>query len=362
MAILVITLFSQATLVVPGLEAAGVVGNSPRFGVDQDGNLVQLSVPTPAIDSASRTAPTVNTAPSPRAIKYVMDQNGGIREVTHTAMAATPSADRQPAPLETAHVAVPAPVPPVRNSSPPVKPMIAPVTEIARTATPPSSGAQAVSKAPSPGFLSGITSRIKIFLAGAPRGASPALATVTPLRKPAVPSANISSSPTTPRYSLAIDSLKIRSSVRPIEKKLAGSGVAILDTRTEPTSVEIHRLHFATYHSLDEARKRLREVQPKLKQAYIISHNGVHGIYCGSYYQVRKAVEKASQLQSAGVRLTIRHDNVTVNRTTIIAGSYLSRSAARDISLRLRRMGIPATIVDSSETLAELRNKSVLNS
>jgi hypothetical protein len=258
-----------------------------------------------------------------------------------------------------------------------VKPTITPATEIARTATPPSSGAQAVSKAPAPGFLTDITSRIKTFFAGVRNGTSPALATVTPLQKPDVPStaivptavtvqtkahADFSSSPTTPRYSLSIDSLKIRSSARPIEKKLASSGVAILDTRTEPTSVEVHRLHVATYHTLDEARKRLREVQPKLKQAYIISHNGVHGIYCGSYFQVRKAVEKASQLQSAGVRLTIRRDNVTVNRTTIIAGSYLSRSAARDISLRLRQMGIPAAIIDSSENLAELRNKSVLSS
>jgi hypothetical protein len=243
-----------------------------------------------------------------------------------------------------------------------VKPTIAPVTETARSAPPISSGNQVVSLAPASGFLADITSRIKTFFTGVRTGASPALATVTPLRKPAVPSANISSSPTTPRYSLVIDSLKIRSSVRPIEKKLAGSGIAILDTRTEPTSVKVHRLHVATYRTLDEARKRLREVQPKLRQAYIISHDGVHGVYCGSYFQMRKAVEKASQFQAAGVRSTIRHDTVTVNRTTIIAGSYLSRSAARDISLRLRQMGIPAAIVDSSESLAELRNKSVLRS
>ena len=132
MAILVIALFSQATLVVPGLEAAGVVGNGLRFGVDQDGNTVQLSVPTPAIEPAPRTTSTTTTAPSPRAVKYVMDQNGGIREVTHTAMAATPSTDRQPAPLATAHVAEPASIPPVRNSSPPVQsPIAAPVIESA---------------------------------------------------------------------------------------------------------------------------------------------------------------------------------------------------------------------------------------
>jgi hypothetical protein len=291
-----------------------------------------------------------------------MDQNGGIREVSETVVAATPPAGRQPAPLETAHVAEPAPAPPVRNSSPPVKPTIAPVTVIARSATPPSSGAQAVSKAPSPGFLSGITSRVKIFFAGAPRGASPAQAAVRSLPKPVATQVHSSPSPPSHRYSLAIDSLKIRSSVRPIEKKLAGSGIAILDTRTKPTSVKIHRLHVATYRTLDEARKRLREVQPKLRQAYIISHDGVHGVYCGSYFQVRKAMEKASQFQAAGVRSTIRHDTVTVNRTTIIAGSYLSRSDAWDVSLRLRQMGIPAAIVDSSESLAELRNKSVLSS
>ena len=55
------------------------------------------------------------------------------------------------------------------------------------------------------------------------------------------------------------------------------------------------------------------------------------------------------------MKLTILRDSVEVKRTTILAGSYISRDEARDISLRLRRLGIPAVIVPGTESLAELR-------
>lgn len=383
-AILVMALFAQATLVVPGLEAAGLMGAGQRFGVDQDGNVVQLSAPAPVVDPSPRTIPLANVpAPPLPTIRYVMDQNGAIREAARADVTAVPVPATPAVALETAPAAQPASAA-VAHAAP--APAVAPAI------------AQPASKTTSPGIFTAIATRVKSFLAGATRGSSTAVATAGPppvapkaasirvptavtlnpeRRSPILPKPGTvavshvaplapthakvvrSGSPAStagPHYSLEIDSLKVPASARPVEKKLENSGIAILDTKTAPASVGIHRLVIATFPTLEKARKRLHEVQRKLPKAYIISQNGVHGVYCGSYYQVRKAAAKATQLRTAGVRFTIRRETVTVNRTTIIAGVYLSRSAARDISLRLRQMGIPATIVESSETMAELRN------
>ena len=414
--ILVSALFAQATLVVPGLEAAGLMGAGQRFGVDQDGNVVQLTVQAPVAEPSPRTAPTAGVSAPLPTIRYVMDENGAIRESARAAVTEVTAPVVPAVALETAPVAQPAPI---------VVAHTAPAPVVASIATP--AAALPASKPTSPGILTTIATRVKSYFTGASRGAATAVAnaalppvavttnsirvlpavTVAPVgapqqsalaanlkvdrhpkakvlhasRKPerlqtaskpraAAVSHVASSTPAkakvarsplpastaSPRYSLAIDSLKVRSAGRPVAKKLASSGIEILDTKTAPTSVEVHRLVVAMLPTLDAARKRLREVQPKLVNGYIISQNGVHGVYCGSYFQVRKAAERATQLRSAGVKVTIRRETVTVKRTTIIAGAYLSRSAARDISIRLRQMGIPATIVENSETLAELRN------
>jgi cell division septation protein DedD len=149
--------------------------------------------------------------------------------------------------------------------------------------------------------------------------------------------------------------MAVRRAAHPVKEKLVQNGIAIVDSRSEKSPTEVYRLVVGTFPSLDQARNCLQRVSPKLKQAYLMSHNGSHGVYCGSFYKEAKAREKLAQYQRSGVHLTLRRDNVSVTRTTILAGSYLSRDEARDISLRLRGLGIPAAIVSGAESLAELR-------
>jgi hypothetical protein len=141
-----------------------------------------------------------------------------------------------------------------------------------------------------------------------------------------------------------------------VTEKLAKNGVAIVDTRSDKTTVDVYRLVVGTFATLDAAQKCLQKVAPQLKHAYLISHNGVHGVYSGSWYKRATAQEHLDRYQVAGIPLTIRRDTVDVIRTTILAGSYTSRDAARDISLSLRRLGIPSTIVSGAESLALLRS------
>ena len=366
-----IAFFANAALVVPGLDAASLPGSEQRYGIDQDGNAVLLV-------ATGVTVPVVAPPPSFRGERYGINQNG-----ERVALADVPAAVNS-----TVVAATAAPV------------------ELALKTEQPSAAAQTPASSPTllRRFLAAVGRGERVLLTGfgfvpAPHGA-PAPATsaviksastaavmarpgekvttqgaILPARKelhkmaahaavsavtsgdrPSGVSPRVATGPSYPssRYSLKIDSFKIRSSVRPVEEKLARNGVAIMDSRNERTSQIVHRLVVGTFATEEQAKNRLRAVTPVVKNAYIMGRNGSHGVYCGSYYKLQKAREKVAELKRSGIRVAILHDSVEIRRTTILAGSFISRDAARDISLRLRRMGIPAAIVPERETLSEL--------
>ena len=148
-----------------------------------------------------------------------------------------------------------------------------------------------------------------------------------------------------PRYFLKIDSLNLLTGTRPVEEQLRRNGIAILDAKTERTIRVVHRLVVGTFDSREKAQECLRTVQPKLKSAYVMSNNGRHGVYCGSFYKLQKARDKAAQLKPCGVHMTIQHEEVEISHTITKAGPYAGPDAARDASLRLLRLGIPAAII-----------------
>ncbi len=385
-AALVMTLFANAVVAVPGLEAAGLLSVEQRYGIDQDGNLVKpVVLPTAGQSVATPAAVRVAIKGS---LRYGLDQNGELHQLAESAPVAapvvahvTPSAPSQRSAMSavpivaTTATTLPSSSPKVAASPP--RNAVTPVTALLRSPVP------VQPQATVSGILSSLGTRLKSFFGQATRNertpVARVIAPVTPqqaplpkgsravmppvgvaaplakLRLPAKPAATMTPSAAAPRYSLKIDSLTVRSGARPVAKKLAENGVTILESRDDQSAQTVHRVVVGIYKTEEKAQKSLRGVQPKLKNAYIMSHKGSHGVYCGSFYRLEKAREKVAQLRTSGVKLTILRDSVEVKRTTILAGSYISRDEARDISLRLRRLGIPAVIVPGTENLAELR-------
>ncbi len=385
-AALVMTLFANAVVAVPGLEAAGLLSVEQRYGIDQDGNLVKpVVLPTAGQSVATPAAVRVAIKGS---LRYGLDQNGELHQLAESAPVAapvvahvTPSAPSQRSAMSavpivaTTATTLPSSSPKVAASPP--RNAVTPVTALLRSPVP------GPPQATVSGILSSLGTRLKSFFGQTTRNertpVARVIAPVTPqqaplpkgsravmppvvvaaplakLRLPAKPATTMTSSAAAPRYSLKIDSLTVRSGARPVAKKLAENGVTILESRDEQSAQTVHRVVVGIYKTEEKAQKLLRGVQPKLKNAYIMSHKGSHGVYCGSFYRLEKAREKVAQLRTSGVKLTILRDSVEVKRTTILAGSYISRDEARDISLRLRRLGIPAVIVPGTESLAELR-------
>ena len=385
-AALVMTLFANAVVAVPGLEAAGLLSVEQRYGIDQDGNLVKpVVLPTAGQSVATPAAVRVAIKGS---LRYGLDQNGELHQLAESAPVAapvvahvTPSAPSQRSAMSavpivaTTATTLPSSSPKVAASPP--RNAVTPVTALLRSPVP------VQPQATVSGILSSLGTRLKSFFGQTNRNertpVARVIAPVTPqqaplpkgtravmppvvvaaplakLRLPAKPAATMTPSAAAPRYSLKIDSLTVRSGARPVAKKLAENGVTILESRDDQSAQTVHRVVVGIYKTEEKAQKSLRGVQPKLKNAYIMSHKGSHGVYCGSFYRLEKAREKVAQLRTSGVKLTILRDSVEVKRTTILAGSYISRDEARDISLRLRRLGIPAVIVPGTESLAELR-------
>ncbi len=385
-AALVMTLFANAVVAVPGLEAAGLLSVEQRYGIDQDGNLVKpVVLPTAGQSVATPAAVRVAIKGS---LRYGLDQNGELHQLAESAPVAapvvahvTPSAPSQRSAMSTVPIVattattLPSSSPKVAVSPP--RNAVTPVTALLRSPVP------VQPQATVSGILSSLGTRLKSFFGQATRNErTPVARVITPvtpqqaplpkgsravmppvvvaaplakLRLPAKPAATMTPSAAAPRYSLKIDSLTVRSGARPVAKKLAENGVTILESRDEQSAQTVHRVVVGIYKTEEKAQKSLRGVQLKLKNAYIMSHKGSHGVYCGSFYRLEKAREKVAQLRTSGVKVTILRDSVEVKRTTILAGSYISRDEARDISLRLRRLGIPAAIVPNTESLAELR-------
>ena len=368
-AALMIALFANSTLIIPGSDAATPAGSEQRYGIDQDGNAVLLV-------TSGTTVPAVAPSPSPRGERYGVNQNGervAIAEVPTAVILPVTAAATPPDPAlksgQPAAVAqTPASAPTllrrllaslgrgestlmagVRRAPAPHR---APAPTRAVITTTAAVAAHPGEKVTTQSAILHVRKELPKVVAHA---AAPAVTSA--VRNPVAPPrvATRSSSPSS-RYSLKIDSLKIRSSARPVAEKLARNGVAIMDTRNERSPQIVHRLVVGTFDTEEKAKNRLRAVRPLVKNAYIMGRNGRHGVYCGSYYKLQKAREKVAELRRSGIRVAILHDSVEIRHTTILAGSFISRDAARDISLRLRRMGIPAAIVPERETLSELNS------
>lgn len=405
-----ILFFAHATATVPALEAAGLVSGEQRYGIDQDGNVVVLT-PRPAADEGA-APPLAVPLPVSRGVRYGLNQNGELQPLADVTPAPAPTAvAAAPTPEVLTQVAP-------RSVTPPV--VLAPpaVTYPAVTAGPaPAAGGQTGHSAS--GIAALLTTKLSALVTAVSRGGRTLAARITPLPAPAAtirsaapasrqaaapapvtvakgaghpgaPTPVPAQGPTSPRstgippqkqatvaavathqsrvpdpgspasrpgrYSLKIDSLKVRSAVRPVVENLARHGIAVREERHETASMTVHRLVVGTFATQEEARECLRTVQPKLKKAYLMSHNGTHGVYCGSFFNLKKAEATVAGLKHAGVLLSIRRDSVAVRHTTLLAGSQLTRDDARDVSRRLRQMGIPAVIVSDRETLAEPGN------
>ena len=353
-AALVVTLFANATLAAPGVES-GLLGSGQRFGVDQDGNVVRLE--------AAVTRERVQPPPAPPAVaagsvRYGVNQNGELRPVTATAALPPPSPLTPPHPrfVATVTARLKGVVVTVSRGG---RSLVARLSPGAATASTSAGAAPAVAPPPSP----------------VPAAAPPSPPHRTaPSPRPTAGSAGSRSVRATPagsplpgsrapapdpcRFTLKIDTRTVEAGALPVEEKLAREGVTVLTAKKERAPRTIHRLVIGTFATEAEARTCLRDVQPQVKQAYLMSHNGVHGVYCGSYYDLEKAQEKAREVTTAGITVTIRRDSVAALHTTILAGVYRSRDEADTTSRRLRGLGIPAAIVPGTESLAELTEKS----
>ena len=387
-------LFATATLIVSGLDAAALLNGELRYGVDQDGNTVLLTSPAPV-------APVVPVAPAPPALmptqhprnaanlpeSFGVDQNGSLTKLavetpatvpnmtTTTDTSATPQ-PLSPAAIPAASPAAPAQVTPA--SSAPVNS----IASVARPATKSSlwnsimatvsrgrryllarTGVTPASPQPKAHTAKNqlVTPPAAAHIAAAPATVSATASVRIPVTAPVpAPQKVATPAPTTssPRYCLKIDSLSVLSAARPVEEKLASNGVTILDSRKEMSTQVVHRLVLGTFATREKAQACLRGVQPVVKNAYIMNGNGRYGVYCGSFYKLQTARDKAAALKQAGVRPKVQRESVAVSRTIILAGSYDSRDAAHDMSARLLKMGIPAAIVSGTETISALRNQN----
>ena len=124
--------------------------------------------------------------------------------------------------------------------------------------------------------------------------------------------------------------------------KGAGLEAAVKDWGRRKTAMI--RLLAGEYPTRAEARKELDMLKQFTSDVFILEQGGKYAVYAGSYLLTEGADSEKERLAAAGIKLTIKHAEVSIPAKCLTAGTFSDKKAADAAVKKLKGIGFKATL------------------
>jgi hypothetical protein len=343
-----------------------------KYGIDENGRSFEYTVPTatsPALPAAS------SRLPPPKTTKYYgIDQNGRSFEYDENLLSARPPAlAARPAPARQVAVTAPKPAIKVTTKTPVVaQPAVTkvPAHKPAPEASRPAPVAQksmvrqqltATARTPVPAKKPAVVAAVP---AGIEQSETP-IHVVALVPETVVEAATLSHEEVVAALTASSENqgnaeflVKVSAGNNPstnrlLERDLKKLGVSSIKSRIEREDKPVHRLLYARHQDRSRAYLDVKILHSSGQNAYIISKNGDHSVYCGSFYLEERAEAEQKEIADKGIRVTIAKASVLVTNKFYMAGGFRSRGAADKLAGMLQQRGMSTTVVTAEPYLAQ---------
>jgi cell division septation protein DedD len=106
----------------------------------------------------------------------------------------------------------------------------------------------------------------------------------------------------------------------------------------------MNRLQAGEYPTRADAQKELNTLKPYTSDAFILEQGGKFAVYAGSYLLTERADSEKERLAAAGIKLTIKHAEVSIPAKCLTAGTFSDKKAADAAVKKLKDLGFKATL------------------
>jgi cell division septation protein DedD len=106
----------------------------------------------------------------------------------------------------------------------------------------------------------------------------------------------------------------------------------------------MNRLLLAEYANRESAQAELAKLKRATSDAFMIDNAGKHAVYAGSYLHDTLAVSEKERLAAVGVKVSVKHVDVSIPTKNLTAGSFAEKSSAEDVLKKLRAADVKATL------------------
>ena len=106
----------------------------------------------------------------------------------------------------------------------------------------------------------------------------------------------------------------------------------------------MNRLLAGEYPTRADARKELDTLKKYTSDAFILEQGDKFAVYAGSYLLTERADSEKERLAAAGIKLTIKHAEVSIPAKRLTAGTFSDKKAADAAVNKLKGIGFKASL------------------
>jgi cell division protein FtsN len=165
--------------------------------------------------------------------------------------------------------------------------------------------------------------------------------------EPSKPSVRQSTGPEKGKYTLLIGVYVMKKSMAPEKAKLKTAGLKPGISKGPKKLEPMNRLLIGSFDSYSEASLESKKLAKATEDAFILPEKGKFAVYAGSYFEKGRAISEHDRLTKAGLKSEIVQTKVPVNTFKLTAGSFASRELADKEALRLKKLGLAASVTGS---------------
>jgi hypothetical protein len=126
--------------------------------------------------------------------------------------------------------------------------------------------------------------------------------------------------------------------------RVRGAGLEAAVKEGGRRKTAMNRLLAGEYPTRAEARKELDTLKQFTSDAFILEQGGKYAVYAGSYLLTELADSEKERLAAAGIKLTIKHAEVSIPAKCLTAGTFSDKKAADAAVKKLKGIGFKATL------------------
>ena len=141
-----------------------------------------------------------------------------------------------------------------------------------------------------------------------------------------------------PAFALTSGSYLYHGALARAEKILKDQGYEVSSSE-QPEEHEVTRL-LAGRFDKSQAQKRLAELRQLAPDAFLVAEEGLFAVYVGSYLSLDKARRTADLLYQEGVRVDEVQVKVSLPKTRLRFGQFVTRKEAETAAAKLKKLGV----------------------